>query len=108
MRYAAIYEIKRSRVVGQTVGAPYAPQLGIASVDISTVLAAQRSGSARAASSGPTALPTPVRFTKEKCIFFAGPKVHIFHWTKSAYCSPDKKCIFSPDQKCIFSSDYFP
>jgi hypothetical protein len=27
---------KRSRAVGQTVGAPYAPQLGIASVEIST------------------------------------------------------------------------
>jgi hypothetical protein len=45
--------------VGQTVGAPYAPQLGIASVEISIALAAQRSGSARAASSGPTALPQP-------------------------------------------------
>jgi hypothetical protein len=34
-------------------------QLGIASVEISTALAAQRSGSARAASSGPTTLPQP-------------------------------------------------
>ena len=34
----------------------YAPQLGIASAELSTALAAQRSGSARAASSGPPAL----------------------------------------------------
>jgi hypothetical protein len=43
--------------VGQTVGAPYATQLGTASVEISTALEAQRSGSVRAASSGPTTLP---------------------------------------------------
>jgi hypothetical protein len=42
-----------------TVGAPYATQLGISGVEISTALAAQRSGSARAASSGPTTLPQP-------------------------------------------------
>jgi hypothetical protein len=34
-------------------------QLGIASVEISIALAAQRSGSARATSSGPAALPHP-------------------------------------------------
>jgi hypothetical protein len=50
----SLYEIKRSRAVGQTAGAPYAPQLGTASAELSTVLAAQRSGSARATSSGPT------------------------------------------------------
>ena len=29
----------------------------------------------------------------QKCIFFTGPKVHISHWTRSAYFSPDQKCI---------------
>jgi hypothetical protein len=41
--------------VGQAVGAPYAPQLGIGSVEISTALAAQRSGSAAAARVQPAA-----------------------------------------------------
>jgi hypothetical protein len=48
--------------VGQAVGAPYAQQLGIASAEISIALAAQRSGSARAATSGPTALPKGLFF----------------------------------------------
>jgi hypothetical protein len=39
----------------------------------------------------------------QKCIFFDGPKVHVFRRTKSACFSPDQKCIayFSPDQKCM-------
>jgi hypothetical protein len=30
----------------------------------------------------------------QKCIFFAGPKVHIFRRIRSAYFSPDQKCTF--------------
>jgi hypothetical protein len=53
-------KLREAKDVGQAVGAPYAPQLGIARVQIaSTALAAQRSGSARAASSGLTTLPSP-------------------------------------------------
>jgi hypothetical protein len=59
------------------------------------------------------------RTKDQKCIFFVGPKVHIFLRTKSTYFSPDQKYIifvgpevhiirrtksayFSQDQKCIF------
>jgi hypothetical protein len=49
-------ELTEAEHVGQTAGAPYAPQLGTASADVvSTALQAQRSGSARAASSGQVA-----------------------------------------------------
>jgi hypothetical protein len=52
-------KLREAEYVGQTVGAPCAPQLSIASVDISTSTgsAAQRQRST--ASSGPTALPSP-------------------------------------------------
>jgi hypothetical protein len=42
---------------GQTAGAPCAPRLGTASAELSIALAAQRSGSVRAASNGPPHCP---------------------------------------------------
>ena len=52
--------------MGQAVGAPYAPQLGIGSVEISTALAAQRSGSAAAARVQPAAARPHGRRIKTK------------------------------------------
>jgi hypothetical protein len=57
--FALYMELREAEYVGQTAGAPCAPQLGIAGVELSMVLAAQRSGSARTASSGPATLPSP-------------------------------------------------
>jgi hypothetical protein len=56
-------KLREAEYVDQTAGAPCAPQLrsvGIASAELSSVLAAQRSGSSREASGGPAA-PFPPR-----------------------------------------------
>jgi hypothetical protein len=52
-------KLREAEHVGQTVGAPCAPQLGIASVDISTSTSSAAQRQRSTASSGPTTLSSP-------------------------------------------------